>query len=130
MPEPGSKEYEELERYPERGFIHTITSQIQTIIGISLIEILSKHSSDEVYLGQRDTPEWTSDAKAKAAFKRFSDALVAIEGKVVGENRDPQLKNRNGPAEFPYMLLYPNTSDHSGAAAGLTAKGIPNSISI
>ncbi|KAG0548029.1 hypothetical protein BDA96_01G131300 [Sorghum bicolor] len=130
MPEPGSKEYEELERYPERGFIHTITSQIQTIIGISLIEILSKHSSDEVYLGQRDTPEWTSDARAKAAFKRFSDALVAIEGKVVGENRDPQLKNRNGPAEFPYMLLYPNTSDHSGAAAGLTAKGIPNSISI
>ncbi|ONM08088.1 Lipoxygenase [Zea mays] len=130
MPEPGSKEYEELERDPERGFIHTITSQIQTIIGISLIEILSKHSSDEVYLGQRDTPEWTSDARALAAFKRFSDALVKIEGKVVGENRDPQLRNRNGPAEFPYMLLYPNTSDHSGAAAGLTAKGIPNSISI
>ena len=130
MPEPGSKEYEELERDPERGFIHTITSQIQTIIGISLIEVLSKHSSDEVYLGQRDTAEWTSDARAQAAFKRFSDALVEIEGKVVGENRDTQLKNRNGPAEFPYMLLYPNTSDHSGAAAGLTAKGIPNSISI
>ena len=107
-----------------------LSSQIQTIIGISLIEILSKHSSDEVYLGQRDTPEWTSDARALAAFKRFSDALVKIEGKVVGENRDPQLRNRNGPAEFPYMLLYPNTSDHSGAAAGLTAKGIPNSISI
>ncbi|CAD6206286.1 unnamed protein product [Miscanthus lutarioriparius] len=130
MPAPGSKEYEELERDPERGFIHTITSQIQTIIGISLIEILSKHSSDEVYLGQRDTPEWTSDARAQAAFKRFSDALVEIEGKVVVENRDTQLKNRNGPAEFPYMLLYPNTSDHSAAAAGLTAKGVPNSISI
>ncbi|TVU45523.1 hypothetical protein EJB05_05012 [Eragrostis curvula] len=130
MPGPGTEEYAELEQDPERAFIHTITSQIQTIIGISLIEILSKHSSDEVYLGQRDTPEWTSDAKALAAFQRFSDRLVEIEGKVVSENRDPDLKNRNGPAKFPYMLLYPNTSDHSGAAAGLTAKGIPNSISI
>ncbi|TKV91889.1 hypothetical protein SEVIR_9G126900v4 [Setaria viridis] len=130
MPEPGTEAYAELERDPELGFIHTITSQIQTIIGISLIEVLSKHSSDEVYLGQRDTPEWTSDARALAAFKRFSDALVEIEGKVVAENRDPQLKNRSGPAEFPYTLLYPNTSDTTGAAAGLTAKGIPNSISI
>ncbi|XP_062212125.1 putative linoleate 9S-lipoxygenase 3 [Phragmites australis] len=130
MPEPGTKEYAELERDPELAFIHTITSQIQTIIGISLLEVLSKHSSDEVYLGQRDTPGWTSDARALEAFKRFSDRLVAIEGKVVGANREPQLKNRNGPAEFPYMLLYPNTSDRKGAAAGLTAKGIPNSISI
>ncbi|XP_037419033.1 linoleate 9S-lipoxygenase 1-like [Triticum dicoccoides] len=114
----------------ERAFIHTITSQIQTIIGISLLEVLSKHSSDELYLGQRDTPEWTSDPKALEVFKRFSERLVEIESKVVGMNHDPQLLNRNGPAKFPYMLLYPNTSDHKGAAAGLTAKGIPNSISI
>uniref|UniRef100_A0A0A9F3P0 Lipoxygenase domain-containing protein n=1 Tax=Arundo donax TaxID=35708 RepID=A0A0A9F3P0_ARUDO len=118
MPEPGTKEYEELERDPELAFIHTVTSQIQTIIGISLIEVLS------------DTPAWTSDARAQEAFKRFSDRLVEIEAKVMGENRDPLLKNRSGPAQFPYMLLYPNTSDHKGDAAGLTAKGIPNSISI
>ncbi|KAG2546670.1 hypothetical protein PVAP13_9KG038100 [Panicum virgatum] len=130
MPEPGTEAYAELERDPELGFIRTITSQIQTIIGISLIEVLSKHSSDEVYLGQRDTPAWTSDARALAAFQRFSDALVEIEGKVAGANRDPQLKNRTGPAAFPYTLLYPNTSDRTGAAAGITAKGIPNSISI
>jgi linoleate 9S-lipoxygenase len=130
MPEPGTKEYDELEKDPERAFIHTITSQLQTIIGISLLEILSKHSSDEVYLGQRDTPAWTSDDRALAAFKRFSQRLLEIEGEVVSENRDPELKNRNGPAKFPYMLLYPNTSDTKGAAAGITAKGIPNSISI
>ncbi|KAM0880331.1 hypothetical protein ACQ4PT_033647 [Festuca glaucescens] len=130
MPEPGTEEYAELGRDPERAFIHTITSQIQTIIGISLLEVLSKHSSDELYLGQRDTPEWTSDPKALVVFKRFSDRLVEIESKVVGMNQNPQLKNRNGPAKLPYMLLYPNTSDHKGDAAGLTAKGIPNSISI
>ena len=104
--------------------------QVQAIIGISLLEILSKHSSDEVYLGQHDTPAWTSDAKAQEAFRRFGARLEGIEKQVVAMNGDPRLKNRTGPAKFPYMLLYPNTSDHTGQAEGLTARGIPNSISI
>ncbi|XP_037443339.1 linoleate 9S-lipoxygenase 2-like [Triticum dicoccoides] len=130
MPEPDSEEYSLLARDPEKVFIRTITNQMQAIIGISLLEILSKHSSDEIYLGQRDTPEWTSDAKALEAFKRFGTRLEGIESQVVALNGNPQLKNRNGPAQFPYMLLYPNTSDHTGEAEGLTARGIPNSISI
>ncbi|TVU45534.1 hypothetical protein EJB05_05023, partial [Eragrostis curvula] len=130
MPERGTKEYKELKSDPELAFIHTVTSQIQTIIGVSLLEVLSKHSSDEVYLGQRKTSEWTSDARALAAFERFRDRLLEIESKVLRENRDPQLKNRNGPAKFPYMLLYPNTSVDGPKGEGLTGKGIPNSISI
>jgi linoleate 9S-lipoxygenase len=130
MPEPGTEEYALLAREPEKVFIRTITNQLQAIIGISLLEILSKHSSDEIYLGQRDTPEWTSDAKALEAFKRFGTRLEGIESQVVALNGNPQLKNRNGPVKFPYMLLYPNTSDHDGNATGLTARGIPNSISI
>jgi len=133
MPEPGSDDYKKLEagqKEADMVFIRTITSQFQTILGISLIEILSKHSSDEVYLGQRDTPEWTSDAKAQEAFRRFGTRLTEIESRVMTMNADPRLKNRNGPAKFPYTLLYPNTSDKKGDAAGITAKGIPNSISI
>ena len=133
MPEPGSDDYKKLEagqKEADMVFIRTITSQFQTILGISLIEILSKHSSDEVYLGQRDTPEWTSDAKAQEAFRRFGTRLTEIESRVMTMNADPRLKNRNGPAKFPYTLLYPNTSDEKGAAAGITAKGIPNSVSI
>ncbi|KAF0913156.1 hypothetical protein E2562_020284 [Oryza meyeriana var. granulata] len=134
MPEPGTEEYAQLERggiEAEKVFIHTITSQFQTILGISLIEILSKHSSDEIYLGQRDTPEWTSDAKALDAFKRFGSRLVEIENRIKAMNVDPALKNRNGPVKMPYMLLYPNTSDVTGEKGqGLTAMGIPNSISI
>jgi len=130
MPEPNTEEYALLGRDPEKVFIRTITNQFQALVGISLLEILSKHSSDEVYLGQRDTPEWTSDAKALEAFKRFGATLEGIESQVVALNGNPQLKNRNGPAKFPYMLLYPNTSDHKGDATGLTARGIPNSISI
>jgi len=130
MPAPGSDEYAELERKPEKVFVRTITSQFQALVGISLLEILSSHSSDEVYLGQRDTPEWTSDAKAQEAFRRFGTRLTEIESRVMTMNADPRLKNRNGPAKFPYTLLYPNTSDKKGDAAGITAKGIPNSISI
>ncbi|KAM0901410.1 hypothetical protein ACQ4PT_019966 [Festuca glaucescens] len=130
MPEKGTEQYAELARDPEKVFLRTITNQFQALVGISLLEILSKHSSDEVYLGQHDTPEWTSDAKALEAFKRFSARLEDIERQVVAMNANPQLKNRNGPAKFPYMLLYPNTSDYKGDAEGLTARGIPNSISI
>jgi len=135
MPEPGSDDYRKLEagqKEADTVFIRTITSQLQTIVGVSLIEILSKHASDEVYLGQRDEPErWTSDAKALDAFKRFGSRLVEIEKRIEKMNGDPALKNRTGPAEFPYMLLYPNTSDVTGEKGeGLTAMGIPNSISI
>lgn len=59
MPELGTKEYQEVETNPDMAFIHTITSQLQSIIGVSVIEVLSNHSSDEVYLGQRDEPQWT-----------------------------------------------------------------------
>ncbi|KAG8062207.1 hypothetical protein GUJ93_ZPchr0003g17214 [Zizania palustris] len=134
MPEPGTEEYAKLERGGEEAdkvFIHTITSQFQSILGISLIEILSKHSSDEVYLGQRDTAEWTSDPKALEVFQRFGSRLVEIENRIKTMNADPALKNRNGPVKMPYMLLYPNTSDATGEKGqGLTAMGIPNSISI
>ncbi|KAL6614019.1 hypothetical protein ACP70R_036289 [Stipagrostis hirtigluma subsp. patula] len=129
MPEPGTEEYRMLESDPEKVFIRTITCQFQALVGISLLEILSSHSSDEIYLGQRDTPAWTSDARAQEAFKRFGARLTEIEKRVVAMNADPQLKNRNGPG-FPYTLLFPNTSDRNGDNAGVTAKGIPNSISI
>ncbi|KAK9070900.1 hypothetical protein SSX86_009468 [Deinandra increscens subsp. villosa] len=129
MPKPGTPEYTELENYPEKGFLKTITPQFQTLLGVSLIEILSRHSTDEIYLGQSESPHWTEDASAKEAFKRFGKKLVDIEGKIMGRNIEGRLKNRIGPVNVPYTLLYPNTSDftHEG---GLTGKGIPNSISI
>ncbi|XP_078168681.1 putative linoleate 9S-lipoxygenase 4 [Carex rostrata] len=119
----------DLERHPEKVFLKTITSQLQTLLGISLLEILSRHSSDEVYLGQRDTPEWTSDENALDAFDRFSERLIGIGENITKLNADLKLKNRNGPVKFPYTLLYPNTSDKS-KTGGLVPKGIPNSVSI
>ncbi|CAN1129293.1 Probable linoleate 9S-lipoxygenase 5 [Linum perenne] len=129
MPEPGTPEYVELEENPDLAYLKTITAQLQTLLGISLIESLSRHSTDEVYLGQRETPEWTTDDEALAAFKRFGDKLMEIERKIMEMNNNPRLKNRAGPVKVPYTLLFPNTSDYS-REGGLTGKGIPNSISI
>ncbi|TYG86381.1 hypothetical protein ES288_A13G129900v1 [Gossypium darwinii] len=124
MPEKGTPEYTELESNPDKVFLKTITAQLQTLLGISLIEILSRHSSDEVYLGQRANPEWTSDETPLAAFDEFGKRLTEIEERIVEMNNDEQLKNRVGPVNMPYTLLYPTSE------GGLTGKGIPNSVSI
>ncbi|CAK9186384.1 unnamed protein product [Ilex paraguariensis] len=128
MPQPGTPEYAELESKAEKAFLKTITSQNQTLLGVSMMEILSQHSSDEIYLGQRETPEWTSEAQPREAFERFGRNLVEIEGRIMDRNMDNKLKNRVGPVKVPYTLLYPNTSDTS-KVGGLTSKGIPNSVS-
>ncbi|XP_047951230.1 probable linoleate 9S-lipoxygenase 5 isoform X2 [Salvia hispanica] len=129
MPKPDTDEFAELESNPDLAYLKTITAQLQTLLGVSLIEILSRHSRDEIYLGQRDNPEWTSDERALEAFDRFRTTLVEIEKRIRERNEDKTLKNRYGPVEVPYMLLYPNTSDYT-REGGLTGKGIPNSVSI
>jgi len=60
----------------------------------------------------------------KAAFEKFRGKLVELEGLIDARNADPTRKNRNGAGVVPYELLKP-TSD-----AGVTAKGVPYSISI
>ncbi|KAK4273458.1 hypothetical protein QN277_021855 [Acacia crassicarpa] len=124
MPKKGSPEYDELLANPEKAFLKTITSQLQTVLGISLIEVLSRHTSDEVYLGQRDTPDWTSDADPLEDFEEFGRRLREIEGGIMRRNSDETLKNRAGPVKMPYTLLYPSSE------GGLTGMGIPNSVSI
>ncbi|KAG6599212.1 putative linoleate 9S-lipoxygenase 5, partial [Cucurbita argyrosperma subsp. sororia] len=124
MPEVGTAEYKELESNPEKAFLRTITSELQALIGISVIEILSKHASDEVYLGQRASIEWTSDKFALEAFEKFGKELFEVESRIMQRNQDGKLKNRSGPVNMPYTLLVPSSTE------GLTAKGIPNSISI
>ncbi|CAK7340714.1 unnamed protein product [Dovyalis caffra] len=124
MPEEGSPEYEELKSNPNKAFLKTITAQLQTLLGISLIEILSRHSSDEVYLGQRDSPDWTTNKEPLKAFEKFGKKLADIEDKMFDMNKDEKLKNRVGPVKVPYTLLVPTSE------GGLTGRGIPNSVSI
>ncbi|PRQ27705.1 putative linoleate 9S-lipoxygenase [Rosa chinensis] len=123
MPEIGTPEYEELKTNPDLAFLKTITARCQTLINVSLIEILSRHASDEIYLGQRDTPGWTSDTKVLEAFERFGKKLAEIEAGIIRMNNSGKLKNQVRPVKA-YTLLYPT------GEAGLFGNGIPNSVSI
>jgi len=130
IPEEGSQEFSELVENPDLGILRTLSNQFQTTLGIALIEILSRHSTDEVYLGQRSTREWSDDKRVIEAFERFGTKLKEIEKNITERNQNAEkLKNRYGPAKVAYTLLYPSTSDlsHQG---GLTGKGIPNSTAI
>lgn len=93
MPEEGSPEYDELVTNPERAYLRTVTPKFQTLIDLSVIEILSRHASDEYYLGNRDSAEfWTSDVYALEAFKKFGNKLAEIEGILIQRNNGRVLK--------------------------------------
>jgi linoleate 9S-lipoxygenase len=124
LPEEGTAQYDEMVKSPQKAYLRTITPKFQTLIDLSVIEILSRHASDEVYLGQRENPHWTSDSKALQAFQKFGNKLAEIEAKLAKKNNDPSLNNRLGPVQLPYTLLHPTSEE------GLTFRGIPNSISI
>ncbi|KAH0784555.1 hypothetical protein KY290_004153 [Solanum tuberosum] len=125
MPEPGSPEYEELKTNPDKVFLKTTVPPLQTLLEISVLEVLSTHASDTLYLGQRDSPEWTKDQEPILAFERVGKKLSDIEDQIMQMNSDHQKwKNRSGPAKVPYTLLFPTSEE------GLTGKGIPNSINI
>nr|AAY87057.1 13-lipoxygenase [Arachis hypogaea] len=124
LPEQGTAEYEEMVKSHQKAYLRTITPKLETLIDLTTIEILSKHASDEVYLGERDNPHWTFDSRALEAFQRFGNKLSEIEEKLTEKNKDGRLSNRIGPVELPYTLLHPTSNE------GLTFRGVPNSISI
>ncbi|KAL2942071.1 putative linoleate 9S-lipoxygenase 5 [Bienertia sinuspersici] len=121
MPEPN--EYDKLEKDPERVFLETVTSQLRTMVCISVIELISRHSEDEVYLGQREAG-WTSDEVPIKALEEFNMKLDEIEAKILERNRNPEFKNRVGPAMLPFTLLCRSSE------VGITGRGIPNSVSL
>ncbi|QCE02435.1 lipoxygenase [Vigna unguiculata] len=124
IPEPKTQEYEEMTNNPQEAFLKTITPKYQATIDLSVIELLSTHAKDEVYLGQRDSPNWTSHQRAQELFKIFTGNLKNIEKEISDRNNNKELRNRTGPINLPYTVLLP-TSD-----PGITYRGIPNSVSI
>ncbi|WJX55911.1 Lox2p [Trifolium repens] len=61
IPEKGTPHYDEMVKNPQKAYLRTITPKYQTLVDLSVIEILSRHASDEIYLGERDVKFWTSD---------------------------------------------------------------------
>ncbi|KAM0903299.1 hypothetical protein ACQ4PT_018733 [Festuca glaucescens] len=127
VPLPGSPEMTQLEADPDKFFLEMIPDRFTATLGLALIEVLSNHTSDEVYLGQRATSTWTDDGELLRLLDRFREELRRVEKRVTERNKDPRLNNRRGPVKVPYTLLFP---DVAGTDKGLTGRGIPNSVSI
>jgi lipoxygenase len=53
----------QLEADSDRFFLNTVPDGFTTMLGLTLIEVLSIHTSDELYLGQRATAAWTDDGE-------------------------------------------------------------------
>ncbi|EFJ36963.1 lipoxygenase [Selaginella moellendorffii] len=123
VPEPGTKEHDEFLQNPEKFYLSAISSRVEATTVMTTIEILSTHTADEEYLGERKSENWTGDARVLAAFSNFTAAMREVEHQVMANNKNPSLKNRHGAVDG-YTLLCINSKP------GLTGRGVPNSISI
>lgn len=130
VPKKGSTEYSEFLCDPEAYFLKTVSNPKTCATTMAILQLLSKHSTDEVYLGQGSASYWTDDSRVKIAFDLFKFKLLDIEKNIDSRNKNPKLVNRRGLADVPYTLLFPGTSDTGETGAGLTSRGIPNSVSI
>ncbi|KAL5715805.1 linoleate 13S-lipoxygenase [Ranunculus cassubicifolius] len=123
--DPTEEDFKKFIEKPERALLDCFPSQIQATKVMAVLDVLSSHSPDEEYIGNKMEPSWSDDRVIKAAFERFAGKLKEMDGIVDARNADPNLKNRFGAGIVPYELLKP-----SSPSSGATMMGVPNSISI
>jgi len=125
VPKEDDPEYAKFVADPEKYFLSALPSRFQSTRFMAVIDILSTHSIDEEYLGERkDLSTWSGDSEILEAFYRFSMEMKRIEKEIEKRNVDPNLRNRHGAGTTAYELLIPS-SRH-----GVTCRGVPNSITI
>ncbi|CAK8566860.1 unnamed protein product [Lathyrus sativus] len=122
--DPTKEEWEKFINKPDQTLLECFPSQIQATIFMVILNILSAHSPDEEYIGEKIEPSWGENPTIKAAFEKFHRRLKEIEDIIDSRNENKNLKNRNGAGIMPYESLKP----FSGP--GITGKGVPYSISI
>lgn len=130
IPVEGTHEFAEFLRDPDKFYFNTLPTRSEMTLSIALVEVLSRYMSDDANLGQELSPKWIDDQRIHQSFKKFAHELKEVEKKIRERNGDPKLKNRQGPANIEYELLYPGTSSNKGSDGGITGRGIPNSISV
>ncbi|KAL1808681.1 hypothetical protein ACET3Z_025671 [Daucus carota] len=122
--DPTDEEWKTFERRPEDALLSCFPTQLQASKIMAILDVLSNHSIDEEYIGEAPEPSWAEDPAIKSAFEVFAGKLKELEGIVDARNNDKKLRNRTGAGVVPYELLKPYSEP------GVTAKGVPNSISI
>nr|GEW79144.1 linoleate 13S-lipoxygenase 2-1, chloroplastic-like [Tanacetum cinerariifolium] len=105
--DPSEEKWESFKRKPECVLLETFPSQIQAAQVMSVLDVLSNHSPDEEYIGEKMEPSFEANPRIKAAYEIFAGRLKVLEGIIDGRNADTRLKNRNGVGIPPYNLLKP-----------------------
>lgn len=118
------KDWEFFLKKPEVLLLLCFPSKIQATTVMAILDVLSNHSPDEEYLGEKSESAWAENPVIKAAFERFNGRLLELEGIIDERNASKKFKNRNGAGIVPYEFLKPFSEP------GVTAKGVPYSISI
>ncbi|XWS18394.1 hypothetical protein CRYUN_Cryun32bG0039800 [Craigia yunnanensis] len=125
VPNEHDPEYATFLADPQGYFFSSLPSLREMTFLMSVLDILSTHSPDEEYLGDRkDLSTWTGDPEIIEAFYRFSMDMRIVEKEIEKRNANPKLRNRCGAGVSPYELLVPSSGP------GATCRGVPNSISI
>ncbi|TYI68034.1 hypothetical protein E1A91_D08G060800v1 [Gossypium mustelinum] len=123
-----------------------LPDKFQMKLAIAVMDLLSQHTLDEVYLGQTSPQKerpLIEDHKSiiQKKFRKFRESLEAIEQNIKERNKEYLLMNRWGYAKIPYKLLYPDTSKsmrptskekgkHHLEKTDINERRIRNSISI
>ncbi|KAK9157038.1 hypothetical protein Scep_003612 [Stephania cephalantha] len=122
--DPNDDEYTEFLTKPESAMLQCLPSQRQATKVMTILDVLSTHSTDEEYIADKMEPSWEEAPAIKGAFERFRGKVMELTGIIDGRNLDEGLLNRNGAGVVPYELLKPRSE------SGVTGMGVPNSISI
>ncbi|KAL2920675.1 Linoleate 13S-lipoxygenase 2-1 chloroplastic [Bienertia sinuspersici] len=122
--DPTGHEWNHFLEKPEETLLQCYPSPGQATTVMMILDVLSSHSSDEEYIGQKAESAWEAEPKIKAAYEKFKGRMIELEGIIDERNANQDLKNRNSAGVMPYELLKPLS------LPGVTAKGVPNSISI
>ncbi|KAF7825888.1 linoleate 9S-lipoxygenase 6 [Senna tora] len=129
IPQEGTPEFGEFLKDPDKFFLQMLPGRFETSLAVALVHVLSRHASDEVYLGCQPSSEWIDNEEVRKRFAQFNEELKKIQTRILSRNNDHKLKNRRGPAKMAYNLLCPDISS-SRSKGVIMGRGIPNSISI
>ncbi|XP_021822570.1 linoleate 13S-lipoxygenase 2-1, chloroplastic-like [Prunus avium] len=122
--DPSEEFFKNFLKKPEFALLMCFPSQIQATTVMAVLDVLSNHSPDEEYIGDKLESSWAENPVINAAFERFNGNLKRLEGIIDERNTNLKLKNRVGAGVVPYELLKPISTP------GVTGMGVPNSISI
>jgi lipoxygenase len=108
IPLEGTVEFGEFLKDPDKFFMKMFPDRFEMSLGLTLVDLLSKNSYDEVYLLRcQPSHGWIDNEIVLNRFAEFKEELKEIQIRVLQRNKDPKLKNRRGLAKIDHNILYP-----------------------